>query len=267
MELKDTLNLERLDIALDAMKKSLEVISQIYKKGFEIQIKNDDSPVTDADLASDKVIRDTIVSKYPDDGYLSEEEADSLERLSKEYTWIVDPLDGTEDFVHRDGMFCVNLALCHNHEIVIGLVGVPMTGEIFFAVKGKGTYLLSSNGYKKQLHVSSKTDNMKAVTSVYHSGEEEMKVYSNPLIKDVLKLGSSLKACAIASGEAEFALKLGPGTKEWDTAAPQLIVEEAGGVYLKPNLDKIIYNRVDVYNREGYVMANDYQTAYKLLNK
>lgn len=267
MEINNTLDLNRLEVALSTMKKSLAVISEIYKKGFDIKIKSDDSPVTDADLASDKVIRETITASYPDDGYLSEEEADSLERLSKEYTWIVDPLDGTEDFVHRDGMFCVNLALSRNHEVVIGLVGVPLTGEIFFAVKGMGSHLLSPDGTMKDLHVSKKKTDMKAVTSVYHSGEAEMKVYSNPLIKDVLKLGSSLKACAIACGEAEFALKLGKGTKEWDTAAPQLLVEEAGGVYLKPNLDKMIYNRVDVYNNEGYVMANDYQTAYILLNK
>lgn len=267
MELENVVDMKRADVALSAMKESLKAIQEIYKKGFNISIKSDDSPVTDADLASDKILKTKIMESFPDDGYLSEEESDNLERLDKEYVWIVDPLDGTEDFVHKDGMFCVNLALCLKHNLVMGFIGVPLTGEIFFAIKGKGSYLLSKDGTLTKIHVSNKTNNFKAVTSAYHTGEEEMKIYSNPEIESLMKLGSSLKACAIASGNADFCLKLGPGTKEWDTAAPQILVEEAGGVYLKPNLDKMIYNRKNVYNEEGYVIANDYKTACKLLNK
>lgn len=118
-----------------------------------------------------------------------------------------------------------------------------------------------------KLHVSDKKNKLKAVTSAYHTGDRENELYKNEYITQVLHIGSSLKACAIASGQAEICLKLGPGTKEWDTAAPQLLVSEAGGVYLHPSLNQMIYNRVDVYNHEGYVMANDYTNLLNILRK
>lgn len=268
MKLTDTeIDFPRLDVAIEAMRDSLEAIKNIYRDGFNITIKSDNSPVTDADLASDKILREKILSRFPGDGYLSEEEKDDMSRLEKEYVWIVDPLDGTEDFVHKDGMFCVNLALCQRHDLVLGLVGVPLTGEIFFAIKGKGSYYLSASNELTMLHVSDKKNKLKAVTSAYHTGDRENELYKNEYITQVLPIGSSLKACAIASGQAEICLKLGPGTKEWDTAAPQLLVSEAGGVYLHPSLNQMIYNRVDVYNHEGYVMANDYTNLLNILRK
>lgn len=265
-KLKEAID-KRFDVALSCMEKSLAAIKKIYSAGFEIKFKEDDSPVTDADIASDKIIRDDLLGAFPDDGYLSEEEADDLARLEKEFVWIVDPLDGTEDFVQRDGMFCVNLALCKGHELVMGLVGVPLTGEIFFAKRGEGAFLRSKDGQLTELHVSKRKDELRAVTSAYHTGENDMKAYQNPAIKELRKLGSSLKACAIASGQAEICLKLEEGTKEWDTAAPQILVEEAGGLYLKPSLDKMIYNRIDVYNRDGFAIGNSYQNLIKILKK
>lgn len=257
----------RLEVALQAMKESLKVVKEFYHKDFKVMTKKDKSPVTEADLASDEALRTVLLSSFKDDGYLSEEEKDDLSRLAKEYVWIVDPLDGTEDYVNRDGMFCVNLALAHHHDLVLGLVGVPLTGEIFFAYKGRGAYLLSKDGQLTRIHASEKRKDLIAVTSFYHTGKEEEGLYKNPLISKVMKLGSSLKACAIACGKADVCLKLGEGTKEWDTAAPQLLVTEAGGVYLHPSLNQMIYNRVDVSNREGYVIANRYENLVDILKK
>lgn len=266
MEIKDFGSV-RLEVAIKAMKESLKVIKEFYTNGFMVMTKEDKSPVTQADITSDKVIRKILLSSFKDDGYLSEEEKDDPSRLMKEYVWIVDPLDGTEDFVHLDGMFCVNLALAYHHDLVLGLVGVPLTGEIFFAYKGRGAYLLTKENELKKLAVSKRKEKLIAVTSLFHTGKAEEDIYHNPLFSKIMRMGSSLKACAIASGEADVCLRLGEGTKEWDTAAPQLLVTEAGGVYLHPSFNQMIYNRKDVYNHEGYLIANDYTNLLKAFNK
>lgn len=248
---------EQLNAAIDAGVAAIKGILEIYNSNFDVEIKEDDSPVTLADKNADKVIREVLHSRFPEYAFLTEESNDDLSRLNNDYVWIVDPVDGTKDFVARDGGFTTNIALAYKHEAVVGVVVVPLTGEIYFAAKGLGAFY-RKDGITKQIHVNDKLDNLICYKSVFHTkaNEEEMiKKHSDKIVKTE-KWGSALKPCRIAQGLGEITYRLNDGTKEWDTAASQVIVEQAGGIFLRPNKERIMYNRKDVYNHDGYIICN-----------
>lgn len=248
---------KELKAAIEAGLLAKEKILEIYHQPFDVEIKEDNSPVTLADKTADKIIHDYLAKLFPDYAFLTEESDDNLERLNNDFVWIVDPVDGTKDFVARDGGFTTNIALAYKHEVVVGVVIVPVTGEIYYASKGNGAF------YRKDLlleriHVNDKTDDLTCLRSVFHFNEDEKNLIEKHFdkIKHVEKFGSSLKPCRIAHGKAEITYRLSAGTKEWDTAASQIIVEEAGGLFVEPDGTPIRYNRKDVYNRKGYVVVN-----------
>ena len=123
---------KELQAAIEAGLKARIKIMEIYNKGFDVEIKEDDSPVTIADKTADKIIREHLHNAFPAHAFLTEESEDNEERLSNDYVWIVDPVDGTKDFVAKDGGFTTNIALAYKHELVVGVVVVPVTGEIYF---------------------------------------------------------------------------------------------------------------------------------------
>ncbi len=244
---------DMIDAALIAKEKILEV----YNTDFAVEIKEDDSPVTLADKSADQIIRDYLKKKYPHYAFLTEESQDDLSRIENPYCFIVDPVDGTADFVARNGEFTTNIALCFNHEIVAGVVSIPVLNEIYFASRGNGTYHIHSDKSISPCHVSSKTSDLTLFLSRFHATDHEKKQMEYfPQITKTEAHGSSLKACLIAEGKGEIHFRLSAGTKEWDTAAIQLIVEEAGGIFVKPDGSRYQYNRKDVYNREGYIIVN-----------
>ena len=248
---------EQLNAALEAGVKAIKGILEIYNSNFDVEIKDDNSPVTLADKNADKVIREVLHAKFPEYAFLTEETDDDLSRLNNDYVWIVDPVDGTKDFVARDGGFTTNIALAYKHEAVVGVVVVPLTGEIYYAAKGMGAFY-RKDGVTKRIHVNDKLDNLTCYKSVFHSKREEedlIEKYKDKITK-VEKWGSALKPCRIAQGLGEITYRLSDGTKEWDTAASQVIVEQAGGVFLDTERQRIMYNREDVYNRIGYVICN-----------
>ena len=248
---------KELNFAIEAGKSAIKYILEIYNSNFDVEFKNDNSPVTKADKISDKIIRDYLSKEYPTYSFLTEESFDDLTRLKNDYVWIVDPLDGTQEFITKNNQFTINIALSYKHEIVVGVILVPITGEIYFASKGNGAYRIK-NSVTEKIHVSNKIDNLTVLMSVSHKVREEeimLKKHSD-VIKNLFEVGASLKACLIAEGTADLFYRLSSGTKEWDTAAPQLILEEAGGYILKPDGKPITYNRKDVYNREGYICIN-----------
>ena len=244
---------EQLNAAIEAGVKAIEGILKIYNSDFSVEIKDDNSPVTLADKNADKVIRE----RYPDYAFLTEESTDDKSRLDNDYVWIVDPVDGTKDFVARDGGFTTNIALAYKHEAVVGVVVVPLTGEIYYAAKGLGAFY-RKDGVTKRIHVNDKLDNLIVYRSVFHSqaNEEEMYEKYKGKIAKVERWGSALKPCHIAQGLGELSYRLSDGTKEWDTAASQVIVEQAGGIFLDTKRQRIMYNREDVHNRIGYVICN-----------
>lgn len=244
---------------IEASKIAREIILNIYRQDFKIKIKSDDSPVTQADLQADEAIRKYLHEKYPEFGFLTEETNDDFKRLDKEYIFIVDPLDGTADFVDKNGEFTTNIALCHNHEIVAGVVSIPVQNLIYFASKDHGAFKLSlEDNVPQKIHVNDKDEDLTCLTSRFHVNENELaliKKHAN-VIRSVKTVGSSIKACWIAEGKAEITYRLSSGTKEWDTAAFDIIVREAGGVVLKPTFERMTYNRKEVKNIGGYVVAN-----------
>lgn len=248
---------KELQSAINSGLVAREKIMEIYNAGFDVEIKSDNSPVTLADKTADRMIRENLQKEFPDYAFLTEESEDDKKRLENDLVWIVDPVDGTKNFVARDGGFTTNIALSYKHEIVVGVVVVPTSGEVYYAIKGEGAYYMH-DGVVDRIHVSNKTNDLTVLCSVFHSNDTErelIKKYSDR-IGTVKTFGSSLKACKIAEGVAELSYRLSPNTKEWDTAAIQLIVKEAGGVFVQPDGTELKYNRDDVYNRNGYIIAN-----------
>lgn len=248
---------QELRAAIDAAIKAKKHVLEVYETSFAVEIKADNSPVTEADKGSDTIIRTFLQKRFPDYAFLTEESIDDKTRLQNDYVWIVDPVDGTKDFVNHDDEFTINIALAYKHEIVLGVVLVPVSGDIYYALKNGGSFRLRNNIITK-LHVNDKINGLTVLTSRYHMNEKEkttIDVHRNKIVR-VMSVGSSLKPCYIAAGEAELSYRFSSGTKEWDTAANQIIVEEAGGVFVKPDGTRYIYNREDVVNREGYVITN-----------
>lgn len=252
------------DCMINACKKASERIMQIYKNGFKINYKSDASPVTDADLASNEIIRNEL-SVFNDIGWLSEEDADNDERFSKKAIFVIDPLDGTADFVSHDDSFGINIALVVDRHPVVSVVGVPAKKAYAYAIKGHGSYLVVDNKEEK-LHVSDRIDNLIMVQSLTHNLDSEkaiLRKYTDR-IQDVKYMGASTKAIALAKGDVDCSIRFTNMTKEWDVCAPELIVTEAGGIFVDTKLKPFIYNRKDVYNHNGYCMFNKKENEFLL---
>lgn len=233
-------------------------VLEIYNEEFEVQIKSDDSPVTKADLLADKLITEYLKNIYPDYGFLTEESKDNKDRLNKDFVFIIDPVDGTADFVDKNDEFAINIALSYKHEIVAGVIFIPALNTYYYALKDNGSYKVDSEGKTERIHVSSKVEDLTCLTSRFHVASNELELIEkhSDLIKHVKTYGSSLKACLIAEGKAEITYRLKSGTKEWDTAPFEVIIKEAGGIVVKPNGTPMVYNREEVRNLEGYIVAN-----------
>lgn len=234
-------------------------ILKVYESPFEVEIKSDNSPVTMADKRADKIIRDFLSERFSDYGFLTEESKDTSERLSKECVFIVDPVDGTKEFVSHNGEFTTNIALSYKGEVVVGLINVPTEKKMAYAIKGEGAYREKRGEKPERIHVSNRIDPpFVALLSRSFSVEKEKALLERHKeeISSVLVLGAAMKFLAIAEGEAEMFYRFSGGTKEWDVAAGDIIVTEAGGYMIKPNGTRYTYNKKDVYNHEGYVLLN-----------
>ena len=252
--------------ALEAARAAQKAILDIYKTSFHIEIKSDNSPVTEAGKKADEIIRQVLEEAFPEDGFLTEESADTPERLAKSRVWIVDPVDGTKEFVARNGEFTTNIALCLDHQIVVGLIFVPVSGVAYYAIKGEGTYRLDPDGTKTRLHVAAPKEKVIALRSRSFFKEAEIdyaEKRKGHFEGDMIVLGAALKFAWIAEGKADFFGRVTNGTKEWDVAPGDLIVHEAGGFMGESDGSRFTYNREDVYNRRGYVMGSHYEPWMK----
>lgn len=249
---------KELHAAIEAGLLAKKKILEIYHQHFDVEIKDDNSPVTIADKSADEIIRKYLHEQFPTHAFLTEESTDNLDRLKNDFVWIVDPVDGTKDFVAKDDEFTTNIALAYKHELVVGVVLAPAKDEIYFASKGNGSFYQKGNEKPARIHVNDKLDDLTMLISVFHFNDAEKEYIEKhqDKIKHVERKGSSLKPCAIARGLAEITLRRSPNTKEWDTAACQIVVEEAGGLFVEPDGTPIRYNREDVYNRKGYTVVN-----------
>ena len=249
-----------LEVALFAVNSVRDLILDIYNSDdVGVEIKDDNSPVTKADKASDKKIREILFKAFPSYSLLTEESADDKTRLDNDYVWIVDPVDGTKEFVDKDDEFCVNIGLSYKHKAVLGVVLIPVTGEIYYGVEGLGSFYLRDKDSKPvRIHCNNKDKNLTILVSKYHTNEKEQEMIKrhSDVISNIVNLGATIKGCRIAEGKAELSCRYSSNTKEWDTCAMQAIVEQAGGYVLRFDGEPIYYNREDVYNRDGYVICN-----------
>ena len=249
---------KELEAAIEAGLLAKKAILDFYHSKVEIEIKEDNSPVTIADKTADKIIREYLHEKFPTHAFLTEESEDNLDRLKNDFVWIVDPVDGTKDFIAHDDEFTTNIALSYKHKLVVGVVIAPALDEIYFASQGNGAFFQKNGEKPIKIHVNGKKEDLTVLISQFHFNDNEKAMIEKhgDKIKHVVRRGSSLKPCMIAHGLAEITYRFSPNTKEWDTAACQAIVEEAGGLFVEPDGNPLTYNRKDVYNRKGYVVTN-----------
>ena len=238
---------ELLDISKEAALAAGRDILKIYKSGdFSIEAKADNSPLTLADQAS----HNRIISFLEKTGIpiLSEEGAEIPfdKRKEWDYFWMIDPLDGTKEFIKKNGEFTVNIALIHFGKPILGVVYPPVLNQMYSAIKDNGSYL---DGQKNQ--VTGRTldqSNLKTVASRSHMSPETEDFLGQLKEPEIVSKGSSLKLLMVASGDADVYPRFGP-TMEWDTAAAHIIVEEAGGQVVHPDLQTpVVYNKKNLLN-------------------
>ncbi|MCF6093260.1 3'(2'),5'-bisphosphate nucleotidase CysQ [Microaerobacter geothermalis] len=247
---------------IEIAKEAGQEILKIYHTDFSVQKKEDDSPLTAADQASHQVISKELSALYPDIPILSEEGKDILykERINWKRFWLVDPLDGTKEFINRNGEFTVNIALIENGYPVLGVIYVPEFDILYYGTQQDGALKINQNGDVEKLKVKQvESDSFTIVESRSHPSKELeewmkeiKKKYGNI---ERVKRGSSLKFCAVAEGLADLYPRLGP-TMEWDTAAGQAIVEAAGGCVVTLEGKRLSYNKESLKNGGFLVSKN-----------
>ena len=250
-----TNKIPELDVAIKAANKAGDVILDIYKRNFKTSTKKDNSPITEGDLKSNEVIKEIL--SHTEYSILSEEDADDQSRLSKDTIWIVDPLDGTSDFIDKTGEFTVMIALIKNKKPILGVISWPTEKTLFVAQKGSGAFRYS-NGKWDRLVVTKVTEISKCRTvgSRHHLSEREKSFIKKLGIDDFTSIGSSLKVAKISSGEAEVYITTTNKMKEWDSAASYCIISEAGGKMTDISGNDITYNNKEVHHKNGILVTN-----------
>lgn len=236
-----------------------EEILKIYNsENFSVEIKDDSSPLTIADKNSHKIIIEQLSKNFPDIPIISEEGKDIPfeERNKWKKFFLVDPLDGTKEFIKRNGEFTVNIALIENNKPVLGVIHIPVLKETYYGMIDGGAFKIDENGIKEKISVSAKNpeDAINVVQSRSHSGEEENEFYSQYNINERVSKGSSLKICLVAEGKAEIYFRSGP-TWEWDTAAGHAILLSAGGYFINKNKSNFNYNKESLLN-PGFIASS-----------
>ena len=261
---------EAPDIDLDALVKPAQAIARtagrrimdVYAGSFSITEKADQSPVTEADLAAHRCILQGLAELTPNIPILSEEAPDVsfAERGRWEWLWLIDPLDGTREFIRRSDQFSVNIALIHKHEAIFGLILSPVDGICYYAWRGGGAYKQIRNQSAHPIQATRVCHQPIRVTSSQAS-------YRSRRLQDYLHdlgdyqhlfLGSALKSCLIAEGAADLYPRFGP-TGEWDTAAAQIIIEEAGGQMTDMSLRPLRYNARPILINPDFFAFGDTQ--------
>lgn len=240
---------------------SKEVV-QIQERGFKTTEKSDSSPLTEADLHSNKRIREFLFSSTDVANIISEEDKQISyeDRKDWDFYWMIDPIDGTKEFVKGGDDFCINIALCNGDRPVFGYVACPKKSDQYFAIEGRGAFKNGERIYAKH-SINPQSNLVKVVASKSHMNEKTSEFISNleKIYKvETLNVGSSLKFCLVAEGKAHIYPRFGP-TMEWDTCAPQIIAEESGAnVFVANNMSALKYNKQNLLNPFFIVAAKTF---------
>lgn len=234
-------------------------ILEIYATDFTVTDKADASPLTAADMAAHHTIVDGLTRLTPNVPVLSEESASIpyAERARWQDYWLIDPLDGTREFIKRNGEFTVNIALIHEQAPVLGVVQVPVSGLCYFARVGGGAFRQMPDSPAEPIHVKRLGAGPVVVAgSRSHRGESLDRFLERLGPHEIISMGSALKSCLVAEGKADIYPRLGP-TSEWDTAAAHCVVVEAGGALTDTQLQPLRYNTKESLLNPHFLVFGD----------
>jgi len=251
-----------LRIACDLARAAGAAILEHYEGPLHIKQKtsaDDVEPVTQADTIANELIVDGLKHEFPDDGILAEESVDTKRRLEKSRVWMVDPLDGTNGFIDGNGDFAVQIGLAEDGQCVAGVVYQPLTGVLYRAVRGGGTWIERPQFEPEQAKVSDKKilSEMRLAASRSHRSPRMSKVVERLGFQDEVQRGSvGIKVGLLVEQQCDIYIHLSSRTKQWDTCAPEVILTEAGGRISDLFGYPLQYNVPDVQNRNGLVASN-----------
>lgn len=234
-------------------------ILRVYEGEFDVQRKDDDSPLTAADLAAHRCIVEGLERLSPGIPVLSEESAQDVPALLRRQwprMWLVDPLDGTREFVKRNGEFTVNIALIEDGEAALGVVQAPVTGALWHGQRGRGAFRREGDRDVPVRVRAPATAPLRVAASRSHRDPRTGAVLARMGEVEAIGVGSSLKFCRLAEGAMDVYPRFGP-TSEWDTAAGQCVLEAAGGAVLDPRGRPLRYNQRDTILNGDFIALGD----------
>lgn len=238
-----------------------EIIMRIYHKDFSVEFKQDNSPLTEADLASHYLICDELKKLYPDIPILSEESASTFKlKDENDCFWCIDPLDGTKEFIKKNDEFTVNIALIRNKQPIFGFIAVPAKNIIYAGVRGNGAFKLKGNNDLQKIQVKPRSHNHLIFAVSRSHLDDETKKMVKEYGADIIKAGSALKLAYVAEGLVDAYPRFGPSML-WDVAAGQCLIEEAGGKVLWANNHQPVSYDIKHMKNQSFIAVN------KMLNK
>ena len=255
---KKILNEQLISSTVEIAKLAGEGITEIYNSDFDYQLKKDLSPITAADNLSHNIITERLKKLTPKIPIISEENCEISYKIRSQWTqyWLVDPLDGTKEFINKNGEFTVNIALIENNTPIFGVIHLPVTSETYWGSKGNHSFYSNENNNVKRIYVSENHQNpIRLVASRSHPSEMLNSLLKKIVDYEIIEVGSSIKFCLIASGQADLYPRFGP-TSEWDTAAGEAIVSSAGGHVVAASGNSMKYNVKEEYLNPNFIVSN-----------
>jgi len=234
------------------------IIREYFQSSYDIDIKDDKSPVTTADLAANEFIEQQLNMLTPDIPRISEESDNTSyeERQHWDTFWLIDPLDGTREFIKDSPDFTVNIALIHHNQSVLGSIYLPISDQLYYATSENGAYRCDQTSDPITIKVSTKTNSILRICgSRAHPSKLMQKFLAHVGDHELIARGSSIKSCLVADGSADIYPRFGP-TWEWDTAAAQCIIEQAGGEVTTLEMNPLSYNKESLLNPSFLAFAN-----------
>jgi len=244
---------------LEAVAAAGTAILEVYAAGHEVEFKADESPITRADRAAHEILATRLAAITSAIPVLSEEaeasHAFGVRGAWREF-WLVDPLDGTREFISHNGEFTVNVALVRDHRPVLGVVAAPALGLTYYAAEGVGAFRRQDGAEAEPIHVRAAADPLVVVGSRSHRGDSLDGLLARLGTHELRPMGSALKFCLVAEGSADFYPRLGP-TSEWDTAAAQAVLEMAGGAVTTLDGQPLRYNQRETLLNPHFIAFGD----------
>jgi 3'(2'), 5'-bisphosphate nucleotidase len=251
-----------LHVALDLAREAGAAILEFYEGPLQIEQKtgfDDREPVTQADRVANELIVKALWKEFPKDGILAEESVDTAHRLDKRRVWMIDPLDGTNGFIDGNGDFAVQIGLTQDGQCVLGVVHQPLTGVLYHAVQGEGTWITRPNLEPTRAAVSEQKELslMRLAASRSHRSPRMDRVVKAFKVREEIRRGSvGIKVGLIVEQQCDLYVHLSSRTKQWDTCAPEIILTEAGGRLTDLFGRPLEYNLLEVQNRNGIIASN-----------